>query len=116
MASMYAKDSGSNKTGWDVRHNAAVDNALATAPTVQASSQESTVVRMLSAWAGYAKAHREKFESTIGEDYVLGPAWEEIGLGIRALLNGETGRLDCGTLDAFILDTLGGNGVSTDNL
>jgi hypothetical protein len=71
---------------------------------------------MLRAWEKYATAHKARFDSTIGEDYVLGPRWEEIGMGIRGLLNGETGRLDCGTLDAFILQTLTGNGVSTDNL
>jgi hypothetical protein len=56
------------------------------------------------------------FESLIGEDYVLGPEWTQIGTAIRGLLNGETGRLDCGTLDGFILETMRENGVEKDGL
>jgi hypothetical protein len=44
---------------------------------------------------------------------VIGDAWEEIGRAILVLLNGETGRLDCGTLDAFIRDTLESEGART---
>lgn len=47
----------------------------------------------------------------IGEDYVLGPEWATIGRALLALLNGETGRLDCGTLDGIIRDTLRAEGT-----
>ena len=60
--------------------------------------------------------HKARFESAIGEDYVLGPQWQAIGEGLRGLLNGETGRLDCGTLDGFILATLDENGIDTETL
>lgn len=42
----------------------------------------------------------------IGDDYVLGAAWEEIGTQILNLLNGDLGRLDGGTLDEVIHEAL----------
>jgi hypothetical protein len=112
---MIARDHGINKTGWDVRHNGALGVALGASMAIP-KAQETAVAQMLRAWETYAAAHNARFESAIGEDYVLGPAWEQIGLGIRALLNGELGRLDGGTLDRFILDTLKENGSNTDHL
>lgn len=90
---------------WKERHNAATMSL--------GRPFESAIVHMLEAWARYADDHRARYESPIGEDYVLGPEWRDIGLGIRGLLNGETGRLDCGTLDGFILDTLKAEGIET---
>lgn len=115
MASMIATDKSSAQTGWDMRHNVALGVSLGPSMAVH-GPQSYAIAQMLRAWENYAKAHQDRFESPIGEDYVLGPAWEQIGLGIRELLNGETGRLDCGTLDAFILDTLEENGFDTDKL
>lgn len=112
MANLKANPKLANMGGWQDRHNAAVSSAIhgANVPL------ESPLARMLESWAEYAKGHKARFESTIGEDYVLGPQWQAIGEGIRGLLNGETGRLDCGTLDGFILDTLSENGIDIDNL
>ena len=63
-------------------------------------------MELLSGWLRYADAHRGAYESGIGADYVLGPAWAQIGAGLRALLNGELGRLDGGTLDGLLCSTL----------
>lgn len=52
----------------------------------------------------------------IGQDGVLGPAWQEIGEAIRTLLNGEAGRLDCGTLDSILLDAMQANGLDTSQM
>ncbi len=94
---------------WKERHNAAV-SMWQVMPTERPF--ESSMVQMLSAWARYADNHRTRYQSPIGEDYVLGREWTAIGLGLRGLLNGDCGpRLDCGTLDGFILDTLRANGV-----
>lgn len=71
---------------------------------------ESAMVKMLTGWLEYQSAHAERFESGVGDDYVLGPEWEAIGKALRGLLNGETGRLDCGTLDGVILDGLKAEG------
>lgn len=52
----------------------------------------------------YADAYERHFDAKIGSDGVSGDAWLDILKGIRALLNGETGRLDCGTVDGLLFD------------
>lgn len=60
---------------------------------------EVPIVRMYDAWRLYAQNHQRRYDSPIGHDAVLGPAWAAIGSAIVDLLNGESGRIDCGTLD-----------------
>jgi len=64
------------------------------------------IVRMITGAAMYADTHRKRYGSSIGEDGFLGPQWEAIIRGIRALLNGECGELDCGTLDSLLCEML----------
>jgi hypothetical protein len=73
---------------------------------------EAAIVGMLNAWLAYEAVHLKAFESKLGEDYVLGPAWESMGKAIRDLLNGTTGRLDCGTIDGVICDHLRAQGFA----
>lgn len=75
---------------------------------------ERALVTMVNGWAEYADAHRERFGSTIGDDGVLGPAWEEIARGLRSLLNGEIGRLDGGFMDSILYDAAASQGVNLD--
>lgn len=105
MASMTVNNRAGE--GWRTQHNMAV---------YQPSQHGETVAPMLRAWERYAIDHKARYGSPIGEDYVLGPEWKAIGIGIRGLLNGVCGRLDCGTLDAFILNTLAENGFDTEKL
>lgn len=70
------------------------------------SGHERAVVGLIRSWLEYAEAHESSLGSNIGEDGYLGDEWRDIGLALRGLLNGETGRLDCGTLDRAILDAL----------
>lgn len=70
------------------------------------SDHERALVGMLNAWRLYAQAHARRFKTEIGDDGVLGDPWEAIGVSLLALLNGETGRLDCGSLDALIRSVL----------
>ena len=77
---------------------------------------EAPVVGMLKSWLTYADVHRERFESGIGEDYVLGPEWAKIGVGLLGLLNGECGRLDCGTVDSIIRATLKAEGLGPEDV
>ena len=70
------------------------------------------IVTGTAAWLEYADAHKARYESPIGEDYVLGPAWLEWAKALRTMLNGETGNLDCGTLDAAIMKALAENGFA----
>ena len=92
------------ESGWQRRHLEAFEAWRGR------SKHESAVAAMVKGWLEYADAHRERFESTIGEDGVLGPEWAAIGRGLLGLLNGETGRFDCGTLDAIIANALAGEG------
>src|SRR5689334_8351849 len=103
---------------WKERHNAAVAlHADGKQPRFIGSADdhrvlaEDSIARLLQAWARYADAHKGMYGSPIGEDGVLGDEWRTIGLALRGLLNGELGRLDGGTLDAFILDTLRAEGA-----
>jgi hypothetical protein len=79
---------------WYDRHMSAVR-----APSV---GHERAIVGMFVALQEMAEAHRERFESPIGEDGVLGVYWADIANGLIGMLDGEAGRLDCGTLDGAI--------------
>jgi len=51
----------------------------------------------------YGLQYAEEFEGLeLGQDGVLGDAWLAMARGYLALLNGPTGRLDCGTLDGEV--------------
>lgn len=93
--------SNADTTGWSTRHT----NAWAFP-----NSEERPIRDMILAAARYADRHRQRFESNIGDDVVLGPAWEGIVRNIRTLLNGECGRFDCGTLDGVLCDMLAREG------
>ena|SRR6185312_3801018 len=109
MVTLKAKRKTGNINNWQERHDAAI-TAGGGYPIV--GSTERAMVKLLTAWSDYALAHQKKYESLIGDDGFLGPEWEAIGDSLRALLNGDFGpRLDGGTLDAFILDTMAENGV-----
>jgi len=92
---------------WKRRHAA----AMAT-PTL--GTHEQAVVELVKAWKLYAAVHERAYGSKVGKDSVLGPAWESIGHALRALLNGETGRLDCASLDSDILRLMERNGIEVD--
>jgi len=95
-----------NTGGWKERHRAAITFL---------SGHERPMVSMLRGWYDYAIQHRVRYESPIGNDGVLGPEWEAIGDALRALLNGDCGRLDSGTVDAFLLNTMHDNGIDTED-
>ena len=97
MATVLAARRPNNSNGWEDRHDAAV-------------RQGAQIPKMLIAWKSIAGQHQHRFDSLISEDYILGPAWKQIGEGIRTLLNGELGQLDAGTLDGFICETIVENG------
>lgn len=67
---------------------------------------EAAVVAMLQGWLLYADNHAAQHDSLVGSDGVLGDHWAAIGHGLRGLLNGETGRLDCGCVDSIVAGTL----------
>ncbi len=93
-----------NKNGWATRHyNALVVPDVAT---------EMPLCSMLRGWADWADEHRTRYESPIGHDQVIGIEWLRIGCALRGLLNAEVGRIDCGSVDGWLLDTAQREGVN----
>jgi hypothetical protein len=90
----WVSDCPGNIGHWKERHLAAVQTFR--------SNKAAPVVDGIRAWVNYAVAHETRYESKIGDDYVLGPGWAQWGVGLRVLLNGEMGDADCGTLDGII--------------
>lgn len=83
---------------------------------VNPTPEEAGVVNLLKGWFAYADYHSHRYESSIGEDSVLGADWARIGASIRGLLNGVLGRLDAGALDAVICNALVTEGFDPNTL
>jgi len=90
---------------WAVRHMTA---------TLRPKSFENPIVHLLKGWLLYADEHHRAYESSVGEDGVLGPEWEAIGQALLGLLNGSLGNLDGGTLDHIIREALKQNDFNPD--
>lgn len=84
------------------RHNAAMKSPRA--------GFERAACLMLQGFEEYRRAHRAAYDAGIGEDGVLGDEWATLGDALHGLLNGETGRLHCGTLSTRIRDALRAEG------
>lgn len=68
---------------------------------------------MLNALDSYCRAYADEHGCAVGDDGVLGDdGAAEILAGIRALLNGPTGSLDCGRVDAHILELAARHGMA----
>ena len=80
------------------------------------NAAERSIVNAIESWLMYADFHSARYESGIGDDGVLGPAWAQWGASLRTLLNGDCGRLDCGTLDSLLCNTLTAEGFDPDML
>lgn len=94
--SLMVVGSSMDSTGWALRHLQAWSDP---------KGFERPVVAMYQALAQYADSHAARYGSPIGEDYVIGKdGWLPMLQALRVLLNGETGRLDCGTLDRLAFD------------
>lgn len=90
-----------------LNHNAAL------ARVDHGASFERAIVDMIYALARYADDHHGRYESGIGQDGVLGADWAQAVNAVRGLLNGETGRLDCGTVDGLLCKMLELEGVES---
>lgn len=85
------------KAQWQARHKAAMDYPR--------TLHEKGMVQIIRGLRDYAKASHE-LGYKMGEDYVLGPEWHKIISGLHGLLNGNTDRLDCGSLDSLMAKML----------
>lgn len=88
------------------RDDSVVPNPPRNIPPVHAEAMraplqgfESAIVKLYGGLAEYAEAHAKQFGSVIATDYVIGESWEQLGQGLLGLLNAETGRFCCATLD-----------------
>lgn len=64
---------------------------------------ERAITALRSGLLEYGLQYGEVFEDCeVGCDGVLGEAWHDLAHAYLALLNGPTGRLDCGTLDGEV--------------
>ena len=93
--------------GIDSEHNAACRHPY--------KAFEAPFIDMLKGWVMYAENHLGRYETPIGEDYVMGQVWENIGHALLEFLNGETGpRLNRAHLNSFIRQTMKDNGIKMD--
>lgn len=102
-------------------HAALIEASLKKGPTAHNSewtyslhSFGGAVRNMILAQADYADVHLAIYHTRLGDDYVLGPLWADAVRNIRGLLNGETGPLDCGTLDGLLLAMLNLEGFTAE--
>jgi len=77
-------------------------------------SYAESIATMLRGWESYAATHEASYGAEISKDFVLGPAWAEIGLAIKRLLDGDCGGLDCGSVERNILTGLDAQGFKHD--
>jgi hypothetical protein len=82
-----------DRNGWAVRHCEAFDKPR---------GPEYPIINLLYALADLATEHESTYGSKIGDDGVLGEYWLQIARGLVGMLNGECGRLDCGTADRTV--------------
>ena len=68
----------------------------------------------LKAIQDYASLYEERFEGVIGNDGVLGDGLKDIIQGLRTLLNGDCGRIDCGTIDSKLCELAERNSIEID--
>jgi hypothetical protein len=88
---------------WGERHQTAFLQASRLNVALRpAQAFEVALGDMLRALAAYADAHKARYESEIGTDGVLGQEWLAMASAFLGLLNGESGRFDCGTLDGCV--------------
>jgi hypothetical protein len=70
---------------------------------------------MLEGWARYADIYRDRYESSVGDDGVLGDEWAAIGRALYAMLCGELGGFDAGSLSTNIREILEDNGYTLED-
>lgn len=50
----------------------------------------------------YGTRHLDRYDSLIGDDCILGPAFHDMVCSVLSLLDGHIGRFDGGTLDSLL--------------
>lgn len=76
--------------------------------------RDTPVGQMVVALSEYADMYRNRFESKLGDDYVLGEGWRDAVKGVMVLLNGELHGLDGGLTDRQLRHMLTTEGFDND--
>ena len=77
---------------------------------------EKPIRDMILALVEYAEEYEHRYIGKVGDDGFLGDVWAGMIRNVRAMLNGETGRLDCGTIDGLLLSIAALHNVTEDDL
>jgi len=85
------------KTDWQMLHLMALN---------QPKGFESGIVLILRGLKDYIDTYQMNYGSLVHNDGVLGDGVADIAKGIRTLLNGDVGRLDCNSLDKELVEIL----------
>jgi hypothetical protein len=83
-----------NDTGWKDRHNAALTYPV---------GMERPIMALIDGIHAYCVEY-ELAGNDLPMDYVLGSGIGQLCDGVAALLDGPTGRLDCGTVSQYLYD------------
>lgn len=75
---------------------------------------EKAIGLMVKGLVAYVDSTKAEWGDHVGNDYVLGVHVKELAQAVLGLLNGPTGRLDCGTLDGLIRDVCELAGIDLD--
>ena len=100
--------------GWAQRHVRCFTEPQAITDVRPKIIMQRTVVGLIMDLVAYADTHEALYESKIGDDGLLGDHWAQMVVNLRGLLNGETGALDCGTVDWLLLKMLAAEGFDED--
>lgn len=81
---------------------------------VSTHPQERGLRKILEGLAQYADGFKRECGIPLGEDYVIGDEWITALRAFIGLLNGPSGRLNCGTLDTAARDLAEHQGFTRD--
>jgi hypothetical protein len=66
---------------------------------------ENALAHLIRGLVGYAEVYQARYKVPIASDVALRVDWLKIAQGIAGLLDGDTGRFDCPSLDGLIRST-----------
>ncbi len=84
-------------------------------PLLDPRSIERPIVHMVRALEEYDRVLRNA-ACPVSEDYILGPIWLTLAYNLIGLLNGPTGRLDCGPIDSYVREMVKKAGFDRETL
>ena len=103
MSILVSRYDQTNNQSWRARHNAAIESPI---------GSEIPIVKMIQFLNSYAD--NQAYGWLVGDDYVMGPALEQIVKSAFTLLDGDIGRLDGGKVDQYFREYAQTNRLNID--